>query len=357
MSPTQQHEQGPAGPSGLQPSAWSSWRLRSSEPSSISLQRHRRPRSAKVSRGDRGGTTTEADGALPDGVTVFDDEYPGVANLDPDLLQALREAATDAADDGIEFYVNSGGVPRSTRISFFVRRSRSTARKRKLPDGSPPRTRLLTCPGRGRHRVLRCHGVAVRTRRRVRTLPDLPQRAVALRTTPSGDRSWLPSHVCRPHAGSEDAAVDRILGRSRRPLSGCSPRRSCRTWRKIDRRRGPLGKRPNAGRLNRCHRRHRLSWTSPASTSGAGNGCRMGCTNKLRIECDVDAGRVTIYEARPPWQPDLGPEWIRSPSLSFGTPRRGGHGSCTGWTGISAGDSTGRCGRTTRRGTTRRDRT
>jgi D-alanyl-D-alanine carboxypeptidase len=51
---------------------------------------------------------TEADGALPDGVTAFDDEYPGVANLDPDLLQALREAATDAADDGIELYVNSG---------------------------------------------------------------------------------------------------------------------------------------------------------------------------------------------------------------------------------------------------------
>jgi D-alanyl-D-alanine carboxypeptidase len=41
-------------------------------------------------------------------VTVFDDEYPGVAKLDPELLQALREAATDAADDGIEFYVNSG---------------------------------------------------------------------------------------------------------------------------------------------------------------------------------------------------------------------------------------------------------
>jgi hypothetical protein len=70
---------------------------------------------SEVLRGDRGGTTTEHDGAvteddgaLPDGATVFDDEYPGVANLDPDLLQALREAATDAADDGIEFQVNSG---------------------------------------------------------------------------------------------------------------------------------------------------------------------------------------------------------------------------------------------------------
>ncbi len=66
------------------------------------------PSSSELLRGDRGGATTEADGALPDGVTVFDDEYPGVANLDLDLLQALREAATDAADDGIEFHVNSG---------------------------------------------------------------------------------------------------------------------------------------------------------------------------------------------------------------------------------------------------------
>jgi zinc D-Ala-D-Ala carboxypeptidase len=39
---------------------------------------------------------------------VFDDQYPGVTNLDPDLLQALRAAATDAADDGVEFHVNSG---------------------------------------------------------------------------------------------------------------------------------------------------------------------------------------------------------------------------------------------------------
>ncbi|MBN6057655.1 M15 family metallopeptidase, partial [Nonomuraea sp. RK-328] len=50
----------------------------------------------------------EADGAVPDGVTVFDDEIPAVANLDPDLLKALRRAAADAADDGVEFQVNSG---------------------------------------------------------------------------------------------------------------------------------------------------------------------------------------------------------------------------------------------------------
>ncbi|HEV2901980.1 MAG TPA: M15 family metallopeptidase [Gaiellaceae bacterium] len=54
------------------------------------------------------GALGEADGAVPDGTTVFDDEIPGVANLDPDLLGALRQAATDAADDGVEFDVTSG---------------------------------------------------------------------------------------------------------------------------------------------------------------------------------------------------------------------------------------------------------
>jgi D-alanyl-D-alanine carboxypeptidase len=54
------------------------------------------------------GAVTEVDGALRDGVTVFDDDQPGLANLDVDLLQALRKAATDAADDGIVIYVSSG---------------------------------------------------------------------------------------------------------------------------------------------------------------------------------------------------------------------------------------------------------
>jgi D-alanyl-D-alanine carboxypeptidase len=50
----------------------------------------------------------EADGAVPNGTTVFDDDVPGVVKLDPALLGALRQAATEAADDGVEFYVNSG---------------------------------------------------------------------------------------------------------------------------------------------------------------------------------------------------------------------------------------------------------
>jgi hypothetical protein len=38
----------------------------------------------------------------------FDDAIPGVANLAPALLGALRRAATDAADDGVELCVTSG---------------------------------------------------------------------------------------------------------------------------------------------------------------------------------------------------------------------------------------------------------
>ena len=55
-------------------------------------------------RGARG----DAGGPVPDGTTVFDDEISGVANLDADLLDALRQAATDAAYDGVEFFVDSG---------------------------------------------------------------------------------------------------------------------------------------------------------------------------------------------------------------------------------------------------------
>jgi zinc D-Ala-D-Ala carboxypeptidase len=54
------------------------------------------------------GAAARAAGVVPEGVTVFDERYPAVARLDPDLLRALRHAATDAADDGVTFFVNSG---------------------------------------------------------------------------------------------------------------------------------------------------------------------------------------------------------------------------------------------------------
>jgi D-alanyl-D-alanine carboxypeptidase len=70
-----------------------------SEPPSEPLSEH---------SSERRGELGEADGAVPDRASVFDDDIPGVANLDPALLGALRQAATDAADDGVEFNVNSG---------------------------------------------------------------------------------------------------------------------------------------------------------------------------------------------------------------------------------------------------------
>jgi hypothetical protein len=58
--------------------------------------------------GALGGALGEADGVVPAGTTVFDDGVAGVAKLDPALLRALRRAATDAEEDGVEFVVNSG---------------------------------------------------------------------------------------------------------------------------------------------------------------------------------------------------------------------------------------------------------
>ncbi|MCW2995790.1 MAG: family metallopeptidase [Conexibacter sp.] len=57
---------------------------------------------------EQGDARGEAGGAIPDGTTVFDDDVPGVANLDPTLLRALRRAATDAAAGGVALVVNSG---------------------------------------------------------------------------------------------------------------------------------------------------------------------------------------------------------------------------------------------------------
>jgi D-alanyl-D-alanine carboxypeptidase len=80
-------------------------------PSDVLRSEHRGARGEAVDAVPDGATVGapgEADGAVPDGATVFDDEIPGVANLDQALLGALRQAATDAADDGVEFVVESG---------------------------------------------------------------------------------------------------------------------------------------------------------------------------------------------------------------------------------------------------------
>jgi D-alanyl-D-alanine carboxypeptidase len=75
---------------------------RAASPTDARRGEHRGPR-----RG-HDGALGEAGGAVPDGTTVFDDDVLGVAKLDSGLLGALRQAATDAAGDGVELVVDSG---------------------------------------------------------------------------------------------------------------------------------------------------------------------------------------------------------------------------------------------------------
>ncbi|WP_299951108.1 M15 family metallopeptidase [uncultured Modestobacter sp.] len=62
----------------------------------------------RVLDGAGSGSIGPADGVLPAGATVHDDDLPGVAGLDPALLDALRRATADAAADGVRLEVNSG---------------------------------------------------------------------------------------------------------------------------------------------------------------------------------------------------------------------------------------------------------
>jgi zinc D-Ala-D-Ala carboxypeptidase len=59
-------------------------------------------------RREHRGAPGAPDAAVSRGTTVLDEEDPGVANLDPALLGALRQAAVDAADDGVALFVDSG---------------------------------------------------------------------------------------------------------------------------------------------------------------------------------------------------------------------------------------------------------
>ena len=54
----------------------------------------------------RGGLRNAA--GVPNRPTVLDQGIPGVSNLDPALLGALRRAAADALHDGVEMVVTSG---------------------------------------------------------------------------------------------------------------------------------------------------------------------------------------------------------------------------------------------------------
>ena len=80
----------------------SSSSARAASPVDAPRSEHRDPRR------EPGAAIGEAGGAVPDGTTVFDDAVPGVAKLDAALLGAVRQAATDAANDGVRFVVDSG---------------------------------------------------------------------------------------------------------------------------------------------------------------------------------------------------------------------------------------------------------
>jgi zinc D-Ala-D-Ala carboxypeptidase len=89
------------------------------------------------------GAVGKEDGVLPDGVTVFDAAYPGLADLDPDLLRALQRAGRDAAHDGVPLYVTSGWRSRDYQeellreaVAEYGSRARA-ARWVASPDTSP----------------------------------------------------------------------------------------------------------------------------------------------------------------------------------------------------------------------------
>jgi hypothetical protein len=90
------------------PSSAASWSIPTASASNVPRSAQRGAPGEKGPRIEHRGPLGETDGVVPDGVTVFDDAIPAVANLDPDLLKTLRRAATDAANDRIKFYVNSG---------------------------------------------------------------------------------------------------------------------------------------------------------------------------------------------------------------------------------------------------------
>jgi zinc D-Ala-D-Ala carboxypeptidase len=77
------------------------------------------PGELPLSRGGQHGALDIADGQVPEDVTVFDDQYPAVAKLDPELLSALRTAATAAAGDGVQMYVDSGWRSRTYQGQLF----------------------------------------------------------------------------------------------------------------------------------------------------------------------------------------------------------------------------------------------
>jgi Protein of unknown function (DUF3024) len=60
---------------------------------------------------------------------------------------------------------------------------------------------------------------------------------------------------------------------------------------------------------HRRHRQRRVDTPVPDRATGQLTGHR----DELRVECSARGKSITIFECRPPWHPDLGPDWARQP--------------------------------------------
>ncbi|MDM4790297.1 M15 family metallopeptidase [Pseudomonas aeruginosa] len=58
--------------------------------------------------GGQPDASDDAEGAASNNITVFDSSAPTVANLNPNLRNALRRASIDAAMSGVTIYISSG---------------------------------------------------------------------------------------------------------------------------------------------------------------------------------------------------------------------------------------------------------
>jgi len=91
-----------------------------------------------------GGPLGIDDGYLATGDTVgLDDDLPAITQLDGKLLDAVRQAAADAADDGIELRVTSGWRSAAYQ-EFLIEQATAT-------HGSGDAHRTVLPPDRSRH--------------------------------------------------------------------------------------------------------------------------------------------------------------------------------------------------------------
>ena len=176
------------------------------------------------------GAPRAGDGAVPDGTTVFDDDVPGVANLDPALL-APCAGPRRRRRDGVEFVVNSGWRSPAYQEQLLreaVSPVRLAAEARPL-GGHARRTSAHVSgdavdigpaePRRG------CPSTAPRTGCARSTATSPGTTSCARRRRASG----CPRDVRRPDARSEDAAV---MTRRLRPPAALALRRPDRRHRR-----------------------------------------------------------------------------------------------------------------------------